>query len=164
METLEAIRKRRSRRSFLDKEVEIEKLKTLAEAGSLAPTGVNMQNLRFVIVKDAKTLEHIFHDVLEDGGNYYGAKAIILVLSVAESPLTQLNAGAAAENILLAAEDLGLGAVWIHSALVKLNAKADEMQKLLDLDFPFHAVASVALGYSNAEPKEKENKETIYLR
>ena len=52
MEVIEAIKKRQSVRSFTDREVSLEDMKKIVEAGVLAPTGRNSQNLLVVGVRD----------------------------------------------------------------------------------------------------------------
>ncbi len=55
MELMEAVRGRRSIRSFLDRPVEEEKLQAVLEAGRLAPSARNMQDWRFIVVRDRVT-------------------------------------------------------------------------------------------------------------
>lgn len=59
MDTMEAIRTRRSVRKFSDRPVEPEKLQAMMEAAQAAPSWANMQCWRFIVVKDAATREKI---------------------------------------------------------------------------------------------------------
>jgi nitroreductase len=52
---LEAIHRRRSIREYTDQEVSSEQLRTIVEAGTWAPSGLNNQPWRFVIVRDPGT-------------------------------------------------------------------------------------------------------------
>ncbi len=59
MELIDAIRGRRSTRSFLDRPVEEEKLRDVLEAGRLAPSARNMQDWRFIVVRDKATRQQL---------------------------------------------------------------------------------------------------------
>lgn len=165
METLKAIANRHSVRRFTSQAVEREKLEQILLAGKQAPTGINRQNLCFVAIQNPEILKLINSDILKDGGNYYNAPAIILILEKSPEGLTIQNASAAEENMLLAATDLGLGSVWIHSAIPTLNEPAN-LQKLKEafkFGFDFKVVESIALGYADGEPVSKEKTEPTYI-
>ncbi len=55
MNVIDAIKKRKSVRSYLDKPVEKEKLLNILEAARLAPSAFNLQEWRFVIVQKEET-------------------------------------------------------------------------------------------------------------
>jgi nitroreductase len=55
MNVIDAIKTRKSTRTYLDKPVENEKLNKILEAGRLAPSSANRQEWRFVIVRDLET-------------------------------------------------------------------------------------------------------------
>jgi nitroreductase len=55
MDVLEAIKKRRSVRNYLDKPIEEEKLNAVLEAGRHAPSAGNRQEWRFIVVRDPET-------------------------------------------------------------------------------------------------------------
>lgn len=57
MEFLELAKKRYSCRNFLNKEVEKEKIDNILEAARLAPTAVNFQPQRILVLKDKNTIE-----------------------------------------------------------------------------------------------------------
>lgn len=59
METREAIKKRRSQRSFLDKPVDKKVIEKLLELANLAPTAMGLQNRNFVVITDPETKEKI---------------------------------------------------------------------------------------------------------
>ena len=59
MDLMQAIRARRSIRDFLEKPVEEEKLLAVLEAGRLAPSARNMQDWRFIVVRDPATRQRL---------------------------------------------------------------------------------------------------------
>ena len=70
------------------------------------------------------------------------------------------SAGAAIQNILLTAVDMGYGACWMSAPMM---AK-DGMESLIEVEKPYHLVAFVAVGVpeKNMKPKEKNPLEEIF--
>ena len=105
-------------RKYTKKEVSREDLKTLVRAGMAAPTAANRQPWAFVIITDRKTLDALsvklpFARMLK------GAPAAISVVGLPKLGLEGKeqeywiqDCSAASQNILLAAESMGIGAVW----------------------------------------------------
>ena len=63
MKIIDIIKKRRSIREFLDKQVEFHKIVDVIEAGMHAPSAGNLQNWKFIIVKDKNSICKRNHDV-----------------------------------------------------------------------------------------------------
>jgi len=70
------------------------------------------------------------------------------------------SAGAAIQNILLSAVDLGYGACWLSAPMM---AKED-LEKILNIENPYHLIAFVAVGKAskNLQPKPKKSLEEIF--
>lgn len=64
------------------------------------------------------------------------------------------SVGAAVENLLLAAEDLGYGTCWLSGPLIA----REEIERILDVDEPWKLAALVAVGKAASEHKQKEKK------
>lgn len=133
METLETIKNRRSVRRFVDRPVEDEKLSAVLEAARQAPSWANLQCVRFVVVKDPATKRRISELSYVD--SFFAARGYKnnpSQLGLAEAPLLLVacalpnqsgdirgqhyymtDVGLAAQNLLLAAHDLGLGSVFV---------------------------------------------------
>jgi nitroreductase len=133
MELFEAIRTRRSIRKYQDKPVEDEKLDAVLEAIRMAPSWANMQCWRMVVVKDSAIREKIsdFSYVRE----YFAPKGyktnpamkaltqapVVIVLcadpeksgALWEQKYYLVDAGIAAQNLMLAARAQGLGTVFV---------------------------------------------------
>jgi len=146
-DVLKCIDSRRSIREFTDEKIDENELAVLLKAALHAPSGRNDQPLFFVILKDDRKLSD-FKDFLKTG-NFYNAQAILFIFERKEDHLNDLNCGAAIENVLLAAESLGLGACWIHSARNRLNEEDSKafMKDLLKFDKEYVALDAVALGH-----------------
>ena len=116
-DAMTVIHNRKSVRSFTGQEVNKDVLDKIVRAGMAAPTAVNFQPWSFIVVTDRKTLDKLndglpFAKMLEKAG------AAIIVCAIpgkayeGKKELAIIDSTLASENILLAAEALGLGAVW----------------------------------------------------
>jgi len=158
METGQAIDKRTSCHSYLDKTVGINLIEIILDAGLKAPNSGNIQNLRFIIIKDEAKKEEIADACKQKWINE--APVVIVVVSDldlassyyegnAELYSTQ-NAATAIENMLLMATSLDLGNCWVS---VFDN---DKIRAALKLPDNFRPEAVMTIGYSKG--KEKKSK------
>ena len=159
---LNAIYKRRSIREFTEKEISSEQLYEIVKAGIWAPSGLNNQPWRFVIIKDLDVKEQVAQQT------HYGhivrdANALIAVYlskdEMYDTVKDTQSAGACIQNILLAAEALELGAVWLGQIL---KNKSD-VNKILELSDNFDLMAIVALGYPSHHNQKSKRKEVSEL-
>ncbi|MDU9047408.1 MAG: nitroreductase [Candidatus Electrothrix sp. Rat3] len=142
----QAIKERRSIREFSEKTVEQELLHKIISAGIWAPSGLNNQPWRFVTIQDGgilvrlATLTHYSHIVK-------AAPALIAVYLDQEKMYDSVKdhqaAGACIQNMLLAAHELGLGAVWLGQIL----KNKQQVNDVLQLSEQYSLMAIVALGY-----------------
>ena len=117
---LSAIYQRRSVRQFTAEQVSVEELREIVRAGIWAPSGLNNQPWRFVLIRDTPTRERMAEQT-----SYrrvvLAAPALIAVYLDREAMYDEVKdhqaAGACIQNMLLAAEALGLGAVWLGQIL-----------------------------------------------
>ncbi len=142
MDALQAIFTRRSVRDYTDKDVSDEMVETLLHAAMIAPSAVNNQDWAFVVVRDRKILGQ-----LADGLNRSGEmlrKAPVAIVVCGDWNLAIRHAkdywiedcSAATENILIAANALGLGAVWLGT-----YPQTDKMQRVATtLNLPGHII------------------------
>ncbi len=160
---LKAIYQRRSIREFTDQAVEIEQLHEIIKAGIWAPSGLNNQPWRFVIITEQDTREKLAaltkysHIVL-------AAPASIAVFLDTTTIYDQVKdhqaAGACIQNMLLAAESLDLGAVWLGQILKNKSA----VNALLQLDNQYDLMAVIAIGnpaHHNQKSTRKDLQEFI---
>ena len=112
-QTLETIFNRKSVRKYTERPVEKEKLETLVRAGMAAPSSRDRRPWEFVIITDRDLLDKM-GDGLPLARMLKETKQAIIVCgdTVKSENAWQLDCSAAAQNILLAAESMGLGAVW----------------------------------------------------
>ena len=149
---IDALKARRSVRSFRPEQIKDEELLAVLEAGTYAPTGRNRQTPVIVAVQDKADRDAVSALNAEVGGMtgdpYYGAPTIILVLAL-DDDFAQLNGAAVETNMLNAAYSLGLGSCWIHRPqLMFRTEKGKALLKKWGLDENLVGVCSIALGYS----------------
>jgi nitroreductase len=158
MDTIQAIMTRRSIRRFENREIEEQTIETLLRAAMQAPSGHNLQPWQFIVITQRSTLSaipefHLYAKMLHE------APAAILVCGDTriEESIEYINTGcsAAAENLLLAAHELGLGAVWL--GIYPKEHRVEGICRLLELPPYIIPIALVALGYA-AEKKQPEDR------
>ena len=189
MNTLEAIKTRRSTRKFKAQPVELEKLQTIVDAGRFGPTGGNCQSNHFFVISNPEILKKLVELVqsafakmelredlykslqnsirLSQKGNYvfnYNAPALIVVASQKEYGNNMADVACAVENMMLAANELDLGSCYINQ-LKWLNEDPTLLEYLrsLGLKESERVYASVAIGYADTEsglPNRKESPRT----
>lgn len=120
MDTLKALKERRSCRKYLDRQVDPEALEKILEAGTYAPTGRNKQSPVIVVVQDKETIRKL--SVLNGnpagmtGDPFYGAPTVLIVL--ADSTVsTHIHDGALVMgNLMNAAYAVGVDSCYIFRA------------------------------------------------
>ena len=154
---LDNILSRKSVRSYTDQDVSQEQVETILKAAMAAPSGVNLQPWRFVVVREQSTKEK-----LAVGFNKMIAQApvAIVVCGVTTRSDGQPNGNwtadcaAATENLLLAVEALGLGAVW--TACYPYEVRMDPTIEALGLPEDVKPYCIVPIGYPAGEDKPKD--------
>ena len=162
---LDNIFARKSVRSYTDEPVSPEQVETILKAAMAAPSGMNMQPWRFVVVTDKKV-----KDKLAVGFNKMIAKAPVVII-VCGKTTNKLGApnknwtadcAASTENLLLAVEALGLGAVW--TACYPYEDRMNPTVEALGLPENISPYCIVPIGHpaGNDKPKDKWNPENIH--
>ena len=177
MTTLEAIKTRRSTRRFSDKRIEQEKLETISEAGRYAPSGGNSQTCHFIVVRNKDVLAKLAElaqsafakmEITEgtyksiansirasQKGNYvfhYDPDTLIIVANQKDYGNNIADCACALENMMIAANELDLGSVWINQ-LKWLNEDETllEYERTLGLEENERIYGALAVGYADTE-------------
>lgn len=170
MDTFKAIARRKSTRNFdKDRQVPREAVEQILKAGCAAPVGHGEYHaLHFTVVRDPDVLTTIkdtamdcFRDPILD--IYYGAPTVIIISSSHGSvpELDMANAGTMAENMMLAATDMGIDSIYIWGTVLAFRSEPD-MAEDVDLPDGYEPIASIALGYA-LEPDDSEKPMTTDL-
>lgn len=159
-EILNNIKTRRSIRSFTDEKIPKEALEQIVEAGRYAPSAMNRQLCRFMVVQNPVMIEKlaaaIRRELNRDSSyHFYAPNVMLLVSNERSNPHGIEDCACALENIFLAAHALGIGSVWINQ--LKGICDAPGIRTVLnEMHLPeSHIVLGMAaLGYPAEPPKE----------
>lgn len=118
---LEAITNRCSTRAYTNEEITKEELELIIDAGLKAPTGMNLRELTFSVIKGdnpvLEELDKVKRALRNQDANgamfFYGASYLILISADESNKWAHVDAGIAVENMAIAAEGLGLGSLII---------------------------------------------------
>jgi nitroreductase len=187
-ETLNTIKTRRSVRAYDSKRVPKDILQTIIEAGNEAPSAMNSQPWRFVVVEDGtlhqKMLEAAVpnakilleplktsnperyelimkrYEELEDP-IYYSAPAVVFVIG--SGPYADMSCPLACENMMLAAHSLGLGSCWV--AFGSLITDNEEIKNTIELKDNEKIFGPIIIGYPRGvtDPPEKREAEVKWI-
>ena len=113
MDAITAMTTRRSVRKFTQDPVREEDLRTILDCGRLAPTGVNRQAWRFIVIKAQEMKEKVA--AVCDYGHFIDQAPVVIAVASEDAKVACPNedTAAATENMLLAAHALGYGGCWI---------------------------------------------------
>ncbi|MBU0762246.1 MAG: nitroreductase [Candidatus Altiarchaeota archaeon] len=159
MDVHEAVKTRRSVREYLKTDVSNLEIAEILEAGRWAPSGLNNQPWKFMVVRGEK--KDAFAKHTKYGRIITGAPVCIAVFYDVESGYDRdkdmQSIGACIQNMLLAIHSIGLGAVWLGE--IKNQHAAVEKE----LDVKHELMAVIALGWptkgtqGDAERKEMQD-------
>ena len=151
---LENIAARKSVRKYLKKEVEEEKITAMLKAGMAAPSGMDRRPWEFVVVTDRVVLDSMAAK-LPYAKMLTGAPlAIVVCGDTTRSSYWYLDCSAATQNVLLAAEALGLGAVW--TAAYPYEDRIDVVRQNTGLPEHIVPLCVIPIGYPDGPQKVKD--------
>ena len=164
MDIWEAIKKRRSVRRFRQEEISREILLELIEAARCAPSAANRQPLEFVVVDSEELRAEVFAQLAWAGyvqprrdppaGKHPVSYIIVLVNKErALANFGPVDAAAAIENTLLAAQGQGIGSCWLGSI------KRDKLREILEIPDKYDIDSVIALGYPDEKPVMEDCKD-----
>lgn len=162
---MNAILERRSIRKYTGEKVSDALVEDLLRAAMAAPSGGNEQPWEFIVVRDKGIREKIteFHPYSQmlPGADL----AIIVCGDVSREKYKGLwvqDCAAATENILITAQEKGLGAVWL--GVYPEKDRMDGLEKLLDLPKGVYPFSIVSVGYpaEHKEPADRFDKARIH--
>ncbi len=157
MDVFDCIRARRSIRKYKDKQVPWDNISTIMQAGKYAPSAGNLQNWKFIVVKDDDKRKEVADAALQQ---FWMEQAPIHIVVVGEPERAERFYGvrgrrlytiqaiaASIENMLLTAHSLGLGACWVGAF------DEDRIRLLLNLPEQVDVHAIITIGYADETPE-----------
>jgi nitroreductase len=166
MDALDALLTRRSIRRYTDEPVTDEQVETLLRAAMAAPTAFNQRSWRFVVVRDPEV-----RTALSQASKYAGplAAAPVAIVVCGDTRAEQhpgiywvQDCTAALENLLTAANAMGLGAVWI--GVHPWADRAAAVREAIGLPDGVEPLASVAVGHpaETKPPAQRYDPELVH--
>ena len=153
---MNAIFHRTSIRKYTGQPVEEEKVEQLLRAAMAAPSAGNQQPWEFYVVTDRNVLKAL-SECSPYAGMLQEAPLGIVVCCQADCRMpgyAQIDCSAAIENLLLEADSLGLGAVWL--GIAPLEERMEAARKALDIPEQLYAFSFIACGYPTEEKKQQD--------
>lgn len=161
---------RKSVRAYTDRAVSREQLDTLLRAAMAAPTGRDMRPWKFVVIDNKEALAALSEQLPYAKMLPEAAAAIVVCgdLSVTDDkgqPSTNwtFDCSAATENLLLAAEAMGLGAVW--TGVYPYEERQKAVSQALQLPEHIIPLNLIPIGYpkGDPQPKDKYNADNVHF-
>ena len=147
------ITKKRSIRRFKQDAVSAEMIDKIMESARQAPSGANVQPLRYIVVNTPQMCEKVFPHTawagyLKGRGTpEEGQRPVLYVFILTDKNLNKNGAkhdcGAAAQNMMLTAWEEGIGSCWIGSL------QREDLRTLLDIDERYEIDTVIAFGYAD---------------
>ena len=152
-----AIKKRRSIREFTSDPVSAQMLREIITAGIWAPSGLNNQPWRFVIVIDPDCRKKLAQQT--HYGHIVAAAPALIAVYIDKREVYDItkdcqSAGACIQNMLLVTEELGLGAVWLGQIL----KNKDKVNVILDIADNYELMAVLAIGHPRHRHQQSTRK------
>ena len=158
---------RRSIRKYLDKPVEHEKLEVIVKCGINAPSGMNRQPWIVRVVEDQKLIADVTEVYKQENAEqvardkdfknmFRNAPNLICVCTPANGG-GALDAGLLGENMMLAAQSMGLGTCCLGGPVRFLlsNEKCKFFLDRLDIPAEYKLNYILAIGYPDEQPDAK---------
>ena len=158
MEITEAIRLRRSIRNYQDRPIEQEKLIRILEAGRLAPSARNLQDWKFIVVRDKEKRQKLSEAAM---GQPHVARAPVVIAACATQTENVMTCGQycypidlaiAVDHMSLAAMAEGLGTCWIGAF------HEDKVKDILGVPEKIRVAIMMTLGYPAESPAARPRK------
>lgn len=161
MDTLKAIKERRSIRSYQQRPIEAAKIEKLLQAGKYAP---HVGSLHIAVIENTDVLKEINDRALESyksSGDkllmgraacegyrpLYGAPVLFLFSGPNGNPYNSANTSCAAMNLLIAATALELGSCYIVAPLLGIKGN-NQLTEKMGIPFGFFPICGVVAGYT----------------
>lgn len=158
MDFLTLAKKRYSVRSYKELPIEKEKLDLILEAARVAPSAVNYQPIKIIVVQDKEGLEKV-----SKAARIYGAPCVLIVCKDTETAWKRkydnknfgdIDASIAIDHMMLMATELELGTLWIGWF------KPDVIKEEFNLPEGIEPVSLLAIGYATGDIKNPDRHNT----
>ena len=165
-EVLNAIKTRRSIRKYKSDMVPKEIIDKIVEAGTYAATGMGQQSPIILAVTNKEVRDKLSKwnaDIMgTDTDPFYGAPVVLVVLADKNRPTAVYDGSLVMGNLMLEAEEQGIGSCWIHRAKEEFESEeGKEILKSLGIEGDYEGIGHCILGYADGPaPKAAPRKDS----
>lgn len=178
-ETIRVIKGRRSIRKFKAAQIPDSALQEILDCALLAPNARNQQKWHFTVIQKNDMLDMIANMMKENMMNsgveflmekakdpnfdpFGGASTLILITADKTARFVEIDCAAAAENIMIASESLGLGShIMASTELIFKSEESEELKRKLGIPEGYDHICAIALGYKDEEPLAKPRRKDV---
>jgi nitroreductase len=159
-EVLDTILKRRTVRTFQQKEVPDEVIGKLVEAAMYAPSRLGKRPWHFVVIREPRIKEGLASALKLHPAVGLAPVVIAICGNRRVSSTWDLDGAAAAQNILIAATSLGLATAWIGGHATALwDSVSSVFEEAVCAPPDIGLLALIAVGYADEETKPRTKDE-----
>ena len=183
-EVIQNILDRRSVRVYSDEQIKQDDLDLILQSGLYSPSACNIQPWHFTVVQNKELIKELSVESKKefaDSDNemfrkmannesydiFYNAPTIIIVSGDKGNYTSETDCAAASENMILAAESLGIGTCWIGLvAFLFRSKKANEYIKKLQIPENYEPYYAITFGYKkypNPKPQPRRENTVNYI-
>ena len=167
-EVLNAMRERRSCRSYKSDPIPRELLDQILEAGTYAATGMGRQSPIMIAVTDRALRDRLSKMNAavagREGDPFYGAPVVIVVLADRKVPTYRYDGSLVMGNLMLAAHTLGIGSCWIHRAREEFDSEEGKaLLRQLGIEGDYEGVGHCILGYPDGPCRPAAPRKENYI-
>ena len=162
-EAYEGFLSRRAIRKFKADAVPKELVEKVIEAGLYAPSGMNWQSPIIVAISNPEVRARLAADnaaiMNAPAGTdpFYGAPTILVVLANRARPTYIYDGSCTMDNMLNAANSLGLGSIWVHRAREVFNTPQwKEWLASIGVEGDYEGIGNCCIGYADIEATAAE--------
>lgn len=176
-QTIDNIISRRSVKKYTNEPVPTELVEEVVKAGMYAPSGMNMQSAKIIAVTNKEMRDRMSRINLEiimgknlktSSGHsdpFYGAPVVLVVLAKKDCFTRVYDGSLVMENMMIAAQSLGLGSCWIHRA--KETFETEEGKQILaelGITEEYEGIGNCILGYAAPDaPKPQSPRKEDFV-
>ncbi len=167
---IEALKKRRSIRAYKPELPSKELIEQIVEAGTYAATGMNRQSPIIIAVTNKEMRDRLSHMNArfmgkgDDFDPFYGAPVVLVVLADKKMPTYVYDGSLVIGNLMLAAEELGLGSCWIHRAKEEFETEEGKaILRSLGIEGDYEGIGHCILGYPAVPLPEAAPRKENYV-
>ncbi|MCS7119656.1 MAG: nitroreductase family protein [Candidatus Bathyarchaeota archaeon] len=178
-ETIRAIKSRRSIRRFRTEQIPDKILDEILECAIHAPNARNQQKWHFTVIQNrsilAQMIDILRGNMLNSGVEFlvdrakdpsfnpFGcAPTVILITADKSARFVEFDCAAAAENIMISAESLGLGShVMAITELIFASEKGQRLKRELGIPEGYEHICTISLGYKDENPPPKPRRRDV---